>query len=172
MVGAAYAVRRRTPLAGTDLEPENGRILFFFVDPAHRRGGLGRRLLTDALQWLRGHGRTRVCFAAYAPHYVLPGLDRAAYPVYCEAAELDGAGRGTVFRRITLPLLRPSLLFVCLTQFIAGLQSFALINVMAGDGGPGDATNAPPWRCTSRLSPTATGDSPRRPRSSSSWSLS
>ncbi|MFH9229842.1 carbohydrate ABC transporter permease [Streptomyces lydicus] len=193
MVGAAYAVRRRTPLAGTDLEPENGWILFFFVDPAHRRGGLGRRLLTDALQWLRGHGRTRVCFAAYAPHYVLPGLDRAAYPeaarllaglgfrtryeavaslaflqdpdtalpsvivvqawaplgtgililtaglkaipeVSYEAAELDGAGRGTVFRRITLPLLRPSLLFVCLTQFIAGLQSFALINVMTGDG--------------------------------------
>ncbi|MFI0154173.1 GNAT family N-acetyltransferase [Streptomyces lydicus] len=59
-------MRRRTPLAGTDLEPENGWILFFFVDPAHRRGGLGRRLLTDALQWLRGHGRTRVCFAAHA----------------------------------------------------------------------------------------------------------
>ncbi|MFI1621135.1 GNAT family N-acetyltransferase [Streptomyces lydicus] len=85
MVGAAYAVRRRTPLAGTDLEPENGWILFFFVDPAHRYVGLGRRLLTDALQWLRGHGRTRVCFAAYAAHYVLPGLDRAAYP---EAARL------------------------------------------------------------------------------------
>ncbi|MEU5239987.1 GNAT family N-acetyltransferase [Streptomyces lydicus] len=199
MVGAAYAVRRRTPLAGTDLEPENGWILFFFVDPAHRRGGLGRRLLTDALQWLRGHGPPGSA-SPYAPHYVLPGLDRAAYPeaarllaglgfrtryeavaslaflpdpdtalpsvivvqawaslgtgililtaglkaipeVSYEAAELDGAGRGTVFRRITLPLLRPSLLFVCLTQFIAGLQSFALINVMTGDGGPGDATN-------------------------------
>ncbi|MFD8330759.1 carbohydrate ABC transporter permease [Streptomyces lydicus] len=66
---------------------------------------------------------------------------KAIPEVYYEAAELDGAGRGTVFRRITLPLLRPSLLFVCLTQFIAGLQSFALINVMTGDGGPGDATN-------------------------------
>ncbi|MFI2758813.1 carbohydrate ABC transporter permease [Streptomyces echinatus] len=59
---------------------------------------------------------------------------------YYEAAALDGAGAGTVFRRITLPLLRPSLLFVCVTQFLTGLQSFALIIVMT-KGGPGDATN-------------------------------
>ncbi|MEV5736264.1 sugar ABC transporter permease [Streptomyces sp. NPDC052292] len=58
---------------------------------------------------------------------------------YYEAAELDGAGPVTVFLRITLPLLRPSLLFVCVTQFLTGLQSFALITVMTR-GGPGDAT--------------------------------
>ncbi|MET7289508.1 sugar ABC transporter permease [Streptomyces sp. NPDC005573] len=58
---------------------------------------------------------------------------------YYEAAALDGAGPVTVFRRITLPLLRPSLLFVCITQFLTGLQSFALISVMT-KGGPGDAT--------------------------------
>jgi multiple sugar transport system permease protein len=59
---------------------------------------------------------------------------------YYEAAALDGAGSVTVFFRITLPLLRPSLLFVCITQFITGLQSFALITVMTR-GGPGDATD-------------------------------
>ncbi|WP_251095837.1 sugar ABC transporter permease [Streptomyces sp. Caat 7-52] len=59
---------------------------------------------------------------------------------YYEAAALDGAGPGTVFRRITLPLLRPALLFVCVTQFLTGLQSFALIIVMT-KGGPGDATD-------------------------------
>ncbi|MFJ7149117.1 carbohydrate ABC transporter permease [Streptomyces sp. NPDC100445] len=59
---------------------------------------------------------------------------------YYEAAALDGAGPGTVLRRITLPLLRPSLLFVCVTQFLTGLQSFALISVMTR-GGPGDATD-------------------------------
>ncbi|MFE1883308.1 carbohydrate ABC transporter permease [Streptomyces diastatochromogenes] len=59
---------------------------------------------------------------------------------YYEAAALDGAGPVTVFFRITLPLLRPSLLFVCVTQFLTGLQSFALISVMT-KGGPGDATN-------------------------------
>ncbi|MGW2640163.1 carbohydrate ABC transporter permease [Streptomyces sp. NPDC001348] len=59
---------------------------------------------------------------------------------YYEAAALDGAGPVTVFWRITLPLLRPSLLFVCVTQFLTGLQSFALITVMT-KGGPGDATD-------------------------------
>ncbi|MFH9399216.1 GNAT family N-acetyltransferase [Streptomyces sp. NPDC017638] len=85
IVGAAYAVRRLTPLAGTDTEPEQGWIPFFFVDPAARGRGLGRRLLTEALDWLRGHGRTRVDFASYTPNYLLPGLDAETYP---EAAGL------------------------------------------------------------------------------------
>jgi multiple sugar transport system permease protein len=59
---------------------------------------------------------------------------------YYEAAELDGANSWSMFWHITLPLLRPTLLFVMITQFIAGLQSFALIIVMTG-GGPGNATN-------------------------------
>ncbi|MFE9613973.1 GNAT family N-acetyltransferase [Streptomyces sp. NPDC006012] len=85
VVGAAYAVRRLTPMTGTDLEPEQGWIPFFFVDPAARGRGLGRALLTDALHWLHGHGRTRVDFSSYTPNYVLPGLDAEAYP---EAAGL------------------------------------------------------------------------------------
>ncbi|ANP51027.1 GNAT superfamily N-acetyltransferase [Streptomyces griseochromogenes] len=85
VVGAAYAVRRLTPVTGTDLEPGQGWIPFFFVDPAARGHGLGRRLLTDALDWLHGHGRTRVDFSSYTPNYILPGLDAGAYP---EAAGL------------------------------------------------------------------------------------
>ncbi|MFE2584612.1 GNAT family N-acetyltransferase [Streptomyces sp. NPDC059378] len=85
VVGAAYAVRRLTPLHGADLEPRQGWIPFFFVDPVARGQGLGRRLLTDALDWLHGHGRTRVDFSSYTPNYVLPGLDATAYP---EAARL------------------------------------------------------------------------------------
>src|SRR5690242_4243843 len=41
VLGAAYAVRRLTPMTGTDLEPEQGWIPFFFVDPAVRGRGLG-----------------------------------------------------------------------------------------------------------------------------------
>ncbi|WP_046728904.1 GNAT family N-acetyltransferase [Streptomyces humi] len=88
VVGAAYAVRRLTPMAGTDVEPEQGWIPFFFVAPDHRRRGLGRRLLTEALDWLAGHGRTRVDFSSYTPNYVFPGLDAEAYP---EAAGLLGS---------------------------------------------------------------------------------
>ncbi|MEW1778537.1 GNAT family N-acetyltransferase [Streptomyces sp. NPDC086777] len=95
VVGAAYAVRRLTPMAGTDLEPEQGWIPFFFVDPDARGHGLGRRLLTEALDWLHDHGRTRVDFSSYTPNYVFPGLDAEAYP---EAAGLlDSLGFRTLY---------------------------------------------------------------------------
>lgn len=95
VVGAAYAVRRLTPLAGTDLEPEQGWIPFFFTDPDARGRGLGRRLLTEALDWLHGHGRTRVDFSSYTPDYVLPGLDAEAYPE--AAALLESLGFRTLY---------------------------------------------------------------------------
>ncbi|MFG1910285.1 carbohydrate ABC transporter permease [Kribbella sp. NPDC048928] len=66
---------------------------------------------------------------------------KAIPEMYYEAAEVDGANSWHMFWSITLPLLRPALLFVLITQFIGGLQSFALIIVMTGDGGPVNATN-------------------------------
>src|SRR5665647_676339 len=85
VVGAAYAVRRRTAIVGTDLEPATGWISFFFVAPRARRNGVGRALLTSAMDWLAGHGATTVYFSSYTPNYILPGLDAEAYP---EAAAL------------------------------------------------------------------------------------
>ena len=66
----------------------------------------------------------------------IKAIDQSIY----EAAELDGAGTWQTFWSITLPLLRPSLLFVFITQCIGGLQSFAIIIVMT-QGGPANATN-------------------------------
>ncbi|WP_020578705.1 carbohydrate ABC transporter permease [Actinopolymorpha alba] len=71
---------------------------------------------------------------------LIAGL-KAIDGTYYEAAEVDGANSWQMFWQITLPLLRPSLLFVLITQFIGGLQSFALIIVMTTDGGPVNATN-------------------------------
>ncbi|MFG3045004.1 GNAT family N-acetyltransferase [Streptomyces sp. NPDC048241] len=100
LVGAAYAVRRLTPLHGTDLEPEQGWLPFFFVAPEARGRGVGRGLLTDALDWLLAHGRTRVDFAPYTPNYVLPGLDAERYP---EAAGLlESLGFRTVDEAVAM----------------------------------------------------------------------
>ena len=52
-----------------------------------------------------------------------------------EAATLDGAGPWTRFRRVTLPLLRPSLLFAVVIAMIASMQLFDLVYVMTR-GGP------------------------------------
>jgi ABC-type sugar transport system permease subunit len=52
-----------------------------------------------------------------------------------EAATLDGAGPWTRFRRVTLPLLRPSMLFAVVISMIASMQLFDLVYVMTR-GGP------------------------------------
>lgn len=80
LLGCAYAVRRRTPASGTDLQPELGWIPFVFVVPQAQRGGVGAALLARALDFLRAAGRTTVDFGCYTPNYFVPGLDAETYP--------------------------------------------------------------------------------------------
>jgi cellobiose transport system permease protein len=57
-----------------------------------------------------------------------------------EAARIDGAGPVQTFFRVTLPLLRPVLLFSVLMSAISGMQVFAESQVLVGNrGGPGEA---------------------------------
>jgi len=80
LVGCVYAVRRQLPMHGTELEPDNGWIPFFFVAGTHERQGIGHRLLAEAEQFLREAGRKKVFFSSYAPNYIVPGMDTANYP--------------------------------------------------------------------------------------------
>ena len=50
---------------------------------------------------------------------------------YFEAAAIDGSNRWTTFYKITLPLLRPILLYVAITSLIGGLQMFDLPFLMS-----------------------------------------
>ena len=54
---------------------------------------------------------------------------------YYEAARLDGASAAQLFRHVTLPLLRPTILFVLVTTVITALSSFALMLILT-EGGP------------------------------------
>ncbi|MCS6861668.1 MAG: sugar ABC transporter permease [Abditibacteriales bacterium] len=58
---------------------------------------------------------------------------------YYEAAQLDGANAWQQLRRITLPLLKPTLLFLLITGTIASFQVFTQVLMMTG-GGPYYAT--------------------------------
>jgi multiple sugar transport system permease protein len=68
----------------------------------------------------------------------LAGLQGIPERLY-EAARIDGAGAWQQVRRITLPMLAPTLLFVSLSTAIGAFQLFAEPYVMT-QGGPGDAT--------------------------------
>ena len=60
-------------------------------------------------------------------------------PTYYEAAELDGANPARLFWHVTVPLLRPTILFVLVTSLITALSSFALMMILT-EGGPARAT--------------------------------
>lgn len=70
---------------------------------------------------------------------LLTGLQSIPPSLY-EAAAIDGAGAFQRFRRITLPLIRPSLFLCFVVGIINSFTAFDLIFVMTG-GGPGHATD-------------------------------
>ena len=59
---------------------------------------------------------------------------------YYDAASVDGAGRWGRFRKITLPLLTPSMFFTGVLALIGAFQVFDQVYVMANPGKPGEAT--------------------------------
>jgi multiple sugar transport system permease protein len=65
----------------------------------------------------------------------LSSLPRAPY----EAAELDGASDWTIFRRITLPMLKPIILVALLLRMIDAFRTFDIVRVVT-DGGPAFST--------------------------------
>jgi multiple sugar transport system permease protein len=71
---------------------------------------------------------------------LLAGLQNIRADLY-EAAALDGAGRWTLLRYITLPLLSPTLVFLLIVSTIQAFRVFDPIYVMTGGlGGPANST--------------------------------
>jgi ABC-type sugar transport system permease subunit len=79
------------------------------------------------------------------PYYMvifLAGLQ--AIPAdYYDAAKIDGAGSWSMFRYITLPLLKPTTLLVVVMNVIVAMKVFAVPMIMTG-GGPADSTRVLP----------------------------
>ena len=69
----------------------------------------------------------------------LSGLGAIPAELY-EAAVIDGATRLQQARHVSVPLLRPTLLFVAVTQTIAASQVFALVQILTS-GGPVNSTD-------------------------------
>jgi raffinose/stachyose/melibiose transport system permease protein len=76
-------------------------------------------------------------FTAVIYFAAMQGVDRDLY----DAAEVDGAGRWQQFLAVTLPGIRPTLIFMWLMSIIWTLKAFDYIYIITA-GGPGGATDS------------------------------
>ena len=93
---------------------------------------LGSRSIIGFMNFAMWFGNTTILLMA-----AMMGIDPAMF----EAAEIDGATPGQIFRKITLPLINPILVYVMITSMIGGLQMFDLPQILTnGLGGPNRTT--------------------------------
>lgn len=84
------------------------------------------RGLVALMNFLMWFGNTTILLMAG-----MMGIDTSLF----EAAEVDGANSTQVFFRITLPLLRPILVYVMITSLIGGLQMFDVPQILTNATG-------------------------------------
>ena len=90
------------------------------------------RGLVALMNFLRWFGNTTILLMAG-----MMGID----PSLFEAAEVDGATSTQVFWQITMPLLRPIMVYVLVTSLIGGLQMFDVPQILTnGTGQPTQTT--------------------------------
>jgi ABC-type sugar transport system permease subunit len=58
-------------------------------------------------------------------------------PALFESAQIDGASSGQIFRKVTLPLMKPMLLYTLVTSLIGGMQMYDIPNLMLKQGSAG-----------------------------------
>ncbi len=82
-------------------------------------------------------------YVGYTALLIFAGLQSIPGSVY-EAASIDGASENQMFWRVTVPLLRPVLVFVVVTSVIGSFQIFDTIAITT-KGGPVNATKVINW---------------------------
>ena len=85
------------------------------------------RILVAFMNFLMWFGNTTILLMAG-----MMGIDTSLF----EAAQVDGATSTQIFFRVTLPLLKPILLYVMITSLIGGLQMFDVPQILTGDASP------------------------------------
>ena len=109
----------------------NGLLAVIGVDgPNWLREGWTAMLAVIIVQVFKNVGLNMVLFLA-----ALQGVPQELQ----EAARVDGAGRATIFGRIILPLISPTILLTLIITIVGSLQVFAQIAVLT-QGGPGIST--------------------------------
>ena len=92
----------------------------------------GNRGLIGLMNFLMWFGNTTIMLMA-----AIMGVDPTLY----EAAELDGCTPNQMFWKITIPLIRPILVYVMITSMIGGLQMFDVPQVLTNALGTPNRTS-------------------------------
>ncbi|WP_335987831.1 carbohydrate ABC transporter permease [Glycomyces sp. MUSA5-2] len=109
----------------------NGLLSVFGAEgPNWLRGETTAMVSVVVVQVLKNVGLNMVLFLA-----ALQGVPKELY----EASTIDGAGAWTRFRRITMPMISPTILLTSIITVVGSLQVFAQIDVLTS-GGPGTST--------------------------------
>ncbi|MCG8500010.1 MAG: sugar ABC transporter permease [Firmicutes bacterium] len=100
-------------------------------------------VLEEPFEFFRSVGATRgiVAFIQFWMWYgstfiILTAGILGINPSLYEAAVVDGATSGQMFRKITLPLLKPITLYVLVTSLIGGMQMFDIPFLLTKQGNP------------------------------------
>lgn len=107
---------------------------------------VGPGLIEDPINWLQNTGQA-VAIATFAQAWrsvpllavLLLAALRTIPANHYRAARMDGATSWDMFRHITLPAIKPTLIVVGILQVILGLQVFDMLYTLT-NGGPGRAT--------------------------------
>ena len=115
----------------------------FIFDP---QIGLLDQILNSQINWLFDSRYAMIAILlltiwkdfGYSVIILLGGM--YALPRDCyEAAEMDGASAWQRFRSLTLPLLKPTIIFIVITSLISYFQTYIPVMVLT-QGGPGTQT--------------------------------
>lgn len=93
---------------------------------------ISTRLIIAGINFLLWYGNTTIMLMA-----AIMGIDPSLY----ESADIDGATPTQTFWRITIPLIRPLLLYTFITSLIGGLQMFDIPNIITNKQGSPNRTS-------------------------------
>lgn len=92
---------------------------------------IGTRGLVGLMNFLMWFGNTTILLMA-----AVMGISQSLF----EAAELDGCNHRQIFFKITLPMIRPILVYVLITSMIGGIQMFDVPQILTNGKGSPDRT--------------------------------
>ncbi len=126
-----YLYDPQTGLINAIIRQLGGTPVAWLSDPRAEYLGVSTGMWATVVAYLwADYGYNLVIFIA-----ALQGIPKD----FKEAAMIDGANAWQIFRHVTVPLLRPTILFVCVMTMLSSFQVFDIIQVMTS-GGPNNQT--------------------------------